>query len=205
MMKYSDDVIKSYCAALIGSSPMDAISYFGETTKPFVSSDDSRRFQESLLKRTGRDRPKAVFLGDLCASTDEAALKAYNIKYIVNLCDKCPNAFPGLQYLNIPAPSEEHDQSEHASLVILERIEEIITFIQKAQANDASVLIHSTRGASRAFFAAAAYLMKNQGWTIDDATAHIMAVRPSIEPSDFVLKNLMVYAASLPAKTDATQ
>jgi hypothetical protein len=200
MMKYSDNVIKSYCAALIGSSPMDAISYFGESSGPFASSDDSRLFQESLLKRTGRDRPKAVFLGDLCASTDEAALKGHNIKYIVNLCDKCPNSFPGLHYLSIPAPSEEHDQSEDASLLILEHIDEIIAFIQKAEEERSGVLIHSTRGASRAFFAAAAYLMKTNGWNVDQASAHIMAVRPSIEPSDYVLKNLMVYAASLSAK-----
>lgn len=196
-MKYSDDIINSHCESLIGSSSIDAISIVGETTRPFTSPDEAREFQQKAWGQSDGKMRQAIFLGDLCASTDEAVLKANKITHIVNLCDKCPNKFPKLQYYTLLVPSEEDGFPEEPSQMILDNMPSILRFIDDAVQRGGNVLIHSTRGASRAFLAVAAYLMKTHGWTIDEASAHLMSIRTSVEPSDAVMKRLVTFAASL--------
>jgi protein-tyrosine phosphatase len=197
MMKYSEQIIQSHCASLIGSSSLDAISILGEKMKPFVSTDDARDFQQLAWGKSDGKKRQAVYLGGLCASTDEAVLKANKITHIVNLCDKCPNKFPQLEYLTLLVPSEEDGYPDYPAYMIYENIDSILQFIEGALQKGENVLIHSTRGASRSFFVATAYLMKTHGWTIDQASTHIMSIRTSVEPSDAVLKYLVAFAASL--------
>jgi protein-tyrosine phosphatase len=198
MMKYSDDVINSYCGSLIGSSPMDAISIVGEAMIPFTNADEARSFQRLVWGQLDGKPRQAVFMGDLCAATDEALIKAHKITHIVNLCDKCPNKFPTLLYHNVLAMSEEHTSSGEAAALLYQEISPILQFIDNGTKNKGNILISSTRGASRSFFVAAAYLMHRHGWSLDQASAHIMSIRSSVEPSDAVLKYLVAFAAQAP-------
>lgn len=197
MMKYSDDIISTHCASLIGSSSIDAISIAGQTDRPVTSADEARLFQQKSWDSSDGKLPPVVFLGDLCASTDEAVLKANKITHIVNLCDRCPNKFPTLRYHNVLVPSEEDGLSDQPAQMILDNLASTLQFIDDAVQKGGNVLIHSTRGASRAFLVAGAYLMKTHGWSIDEASAHIMAIRSSVEPSDAMMKGLVSFAASI--------
>lgn len=196
-MKYTDDVISSYCGSLIGSSSIDAFSIVGEATGPFTSPDQAREFQQKAWSKSDGKAQQAIFLGDLCASTDEAVLKANRITHIVNMCDKCPNKFPKLRYFTLLVPSEEEGFPEEPSQMILDNMPSILRFIGDAVSEGGNVLIHSTRGASRSFFAAAAYLMKTHHWSAKEASLHLMSIRTSVEPTDAVKNSLQTFEVSL--------
>lgn len=199
MMKYSDEIIKAHCKPLLGSSMLDAVAIRRkEESMPVSSPSQARVF--SLSASTPRDgkKPQVVFLGDICASVDERLLKANGITHVVNLCEKCPSPFPSLRYLSLLIPSEEGGLINHPSQLIYENLNQIIDFINVAMEKEGgSVLIHSTRGASRGFLAAAAYLIKTYGWTVDQASTHIMNLRPAVEPSDAVVAKILQFAIEL--------
>lgn len=198
MMKYSDDIIDSYCGSLIGSSSIDAISIIGENLGPFTNSAESRDYQRLAWGKSNGKRRQVIFLGDLCAATDESIIKANKITHIVNVCDKCPNKFPTLIYHNVMAPSEEYSRSDDTAQLIYQQLPSILRFIDEAIQNKGNVLISSTRGASRSFFVAAAHLMQTKGWSLDQVSGHLMSIRASVEPSDAVLKYLVAFASQLP-------
>ena len=193
MMKYTDDVIQSYCKALIGGSSADVIAVANEAMKPASSGFDFQR--QAWLSQSENDK-QLIFLGDLCAANDEKVISANRITHIVNLCDKCPESFHGLSYLSILAPSEEDGDTTTPAQVIYDNLPRILQFINNAVKKEhGNVLIHSTRGTSRGFLVAAAYLMKEHHWNLDETTAHLMAVRASVEPSDMVIAKLIEFAA----------
>lgn len=194
MIKYNDDTIQSYCKALIGGSSADAIAIVNQSCEPASSSAD---FQRMAWVAQSTEQKNLVFLGDLCAANDEKVIGANGITHIVNLCDKCPESFGGIRYLSILAPSEEDGDTTTPAQVIYDNLPRILQFIDNAvQKEDGNVLIHSTRGASRGFLVAAAYLMKEQKWNLDQVTAHLMAVRASVEPSDMIIAKLIEFTAT---------
>lgn len=199
MMKYNDDVIKGFCASISGSSSIDTVLIEGND-QPVTSVEAAKAYQASLWSGAKLKKNKhAMFIGNLCSATNEAIIKANGVTHIVNLCDRCPSSKqPLIRQLNLLVPSEEQGDPTAAASVMLEHLDSITSFIDEGL-KTGNVLVYSTRGASRSFFAVAAYLVRNYGWSIDEATAHIMALRPSVEPSDEVVKALVTVAASLPA------
>lgn len=196
MLKYSDDVVKAFCASLSGSSAIDAVYVANRKSRLVTSSEEARAFQESTWsKYKTKKNQHILYIGNLCGATDEALIKGHGITHILNVCDRCPNKFPFLTYLSLLVPSEEYDHPEAASIFLSDHIDEMFDFIEDGL-KTGSVLIHSTRGASRAFFATAAYLMHRNHWNIDDVTVHIMSLRPSIEPTDHVMNALITFATT---------
>lgn len=194
MIKYTDEVIQSHCKALIGGSLMDAIAIVNQQFEPATSATE---FQRLAWNAQSMKRKNLVFLGDLCAANDEKVIRANGITHVVNLCDKCPESFYGLKYLSVLVPSEEDGDTTTSAQILYDNVHRILQFIDDAvKKEDGNVLIHSTRGVSRGFFIAAAYLMKEHHWNLDQATAHLMAVRPSVEPSDMVIAKLIEFAAT---------
>lgn len=65
---------------------------------------------------------------------------------------------------------------------IRENLDRVADLIDKARANDQPVLVYCGHGIRRGPLAAAWYLHRYEGLTLDEAFARIAAVRPGIEP-----------------------
>ena len=84
------------------------------------------------------------------------------------------------------ADSPETDLAAH--------FEASLAFIDAARASGGVVFVHCFAGRSRAVTVAAAWLIRAQGLSLDQALAHIRAVRPSAAPNSGFLKQLAAFA-----------
>lgn len=63
-----------------------------------------------------------------------------------------------------------------------------------------AVLVHCKMGVSRSASTVIAFLMKQQGWTLDEALNHVRERRPIVQPNEGFLKQLHTYSGILSAR-----
>lgn len=77
--------------------------------------------------------------------------------------------------------------------------EETYRFIERARLAGGAILVHCKMGVSRSASTVLAYLMKSQGWSLDEAFANLKARRPIVQPNEGFWSQLLVYEGMLRA------
>lgn len=107
-----------------------------------------------------------VYIGDICAATSEDILRKLNITHIINACERCPNAFLGISYLNMPLNEYGNEDSNDLLQFFVKSNRFIdITFVM----DKSRILISSWTGEARSSALWIAYLMKTQSLSYLDA------------------------------------
>eukprot|EP00611_Tribonema_gayanum_P030346 TRINITY_DN8408_c1_g2_i3.p3 TRINITY_DN8408_c1_g2~~TRINITY_DN8408_c1_g2_i3.p3 ORF type:complete len:223 (-),score=102.05 TRINITY_DN8408_c1_g2_i3:557-1225(-) len=130
--------------------------------------------------------------GVLC--TNEAAMKAEGIGYIINCTTHCPNLFPGqFRYLRLPvADAMDADIGAHFA--------EARAFIQRARRRGATCFVHCSAGMSRSATVVLSFLMAAQGMALVDALAFLRARRPQTAPNAGFMAQLLALERALFAR-----
>ncbi|KAL2088281.1 hypothetical protein ACEWY4_015180 [Coilia grayii] len=152
---------------------------------------------EMMVTMAQMDKPSRIldylYLGSEWNAANFEELQKNNIGYILNVTMEIDNFFPGsFTYMNIRVYDVE-------STDLLPHWKNTYTFINSARQSGQAVLVHCKMGVSRSASTVMAYLMKQQGWTMEEALAHVRERRPIVQPNDGFMQQLHTYSGILSA------
>lgn len=126
-----------------------------------------------------------LFIGSEEHASNLSQLKEHNISSVLNVAKGCRNYFEDdLEYFNLPVL----DICEEDISTIFQKSYD---FIEQVHLSGGKVLVHCNAGISRSATICAAYLMKRQGLTMDEALKTIKEKRNCISPNFGFLLKLM--------------
>ena len=119
-----------------------------------------------------------VFIGGEAESKDFAFLKGNRITHILSAGAEFDRAFPyhQLTYLLINA-------TQSPGFVFYKRFDEIARFVLEGSTNRNRILIHDNDGTNRAATCLLAYLLRADGYTLNEAIALVKVKRSDINPN----------------------
>ncbi|MCI4379612.1 hypothetical protein PGIGA_G00230180 [Pangasianodon gigas] len=152
---------------------------------------------EMMVTMAQMDKPSKIleylYLGSEWNAANFEELQKNNVGYILNVTMEIDNFFPeSFTYMNIRVYDVE-------STDLLSHWNNTYMFINEARKSGQSVLVHCKMGVSRSASTVIAFLMKQQGWTLEDALNHVRERRPIVQPNDGFLKQLHTYSGILSA------
>lgn len=115
-----------------------------------------------------------IWLGNLNSAYDQNFINQNKIKSIINVCDKIPNIFSLVQYVNYPLTDK--NACYHQLLDIFNQCAEII---HQSVVRNETILVHCKKGHHRSAAIVAYYLMKYQKMKLDYIIKLIKKNRPA--------------------------
>ncbi|XP_050983620.1 protein phosphatase Slingshot homolog 3 [Labeo rohita] len=152
---------------------------------------------EMMVTMAQMDKPSRIldylFLGSEWNAANFEELQKNNVGYILNVTMEIDNFFPeSFTYMNIRVYDVEATD-------LLSHWNNTYMFISEARKSGQAILVHCKMGVSRSASTVIAYLMKQQGWTLDHALNHVRERRPIVQPNEGFLKQLHTYSGILSA------
>ncbi|XP_053361310.1 protein phosphatase Slingshot homolog 3 isoform X1 [Clarias gariepinus] len=152
---------------------------------------------EMMVTMAQMDKPSKIldylYLGSEWNAANFEELQKNNVGYILNVTMEIDNFFPeSFTYMNIRVYDVE-------STDLLSHWNNTYMFISEARNTGQSVLVHCKMGVSRSASTVIAFLMKQQGWTLEEALNHVRERRPIVQPNDGFLRQLQTYSGILNA------
>ncbi|KAG7328792.1 hypothetical protein KOW79_006966 [Hemibagrus wyckioides] len=152
---------------------------------------------EMMVTMAQMDKPSKIldylYLGSEWNAANFEELQKNNVGYILNVTMEIDNFFPeSFTYMNIRVYDVE-------STDLLSHWNNTYMFINEARKSGQSVLVHCKMGVSRSASTVIAFLMKQQGWTLEEALNHVRERRPIVHPNDGFLRQLNTYSGILNA------
>ncbi|XP_041916813.1 protein phosphatase Slingshot homolog 3 [Alosa sapidissima] len=152
---------------------------------------------EMMVTMAQMDKPSKIldylYLGSEWNAANFEELQKNNIGYILNVTMEIDNFFPGsFTYMNIRVYDVE-------STDLLPHWKNTYTFINSARQSGQAVLVHCKMGVSRSASTVMAYLMKQQGLTLEEALSYVRECRPIVQPNDGFMQQLQTYSGILSA------
>ncbi|KAK3564609.1 hypothetical protein QTP86_023752, partial [Hemibagrus guttatus] len=152
---------------------------------------------EMMVTMAQMDKPSKIldylYLGSEWNAANFEELQKNNVGYILNVTMEIDNFFPeSFTYMNIRVYDVE-------STDLLAHWNNTYTFINEARKSGQSVLVHCKMGVSRSASTVIAFLMKQQGWTLEEALNHVRECRPIVHPNDGFFRQLNTYSGILNA------
>ncbi|TRY85511.1 hypothetical protein DNTS_011963 [Danionella cerebrum] len=153
---------------------------------------------EMMVTMAQMDKPSRIldylYLGSEWNAANFEELQKNNVGYILNVTMEIDNFFPeSFSYMNIRVYDVEATD-------LLSHWNSTYMFISEARKNGQAVLVHCKMGVSRSASTVVAFLMKQQGWTLDQSLNHVRERRPIVQPNDGFLKQLQTYSGILNAR-----
>ncbi|KAG0143225.1 hypothetical protein CROQUDRAFT_661551 [Cronartium quercuum f. sp. fusiforme G11] len=129
-----------------------------------------------------------LYIGDFTASQSLDLLRQSNIRNIVAAMKQSYLLHPGFELLRVPI-----DDTDRTN--ICEWFDVVGNWIQsRLDSEDGyGVLVHCAAGVSRSTTLVAAYLMKAQNLTAEEAVFYISSKRPQVQPTEFFIHQLEMY------------
>uniref|UniRef100_A0A914C4K5 protein-tyrosine-phosphatase n=1 Tax=Acrobeloides nanus TaxID=290746 RepID=A0A914C4K5_9BILA len=134
-----------------------------------------------------------LFLGNDETAKDKSQLEKYGIRYIINVTANLPNYFhddPRFHYLRIGVD----DTCSHN---LAQFFPDAIAFIEKARAENASILVHCWAGISRSVTVCLAYLMHATHKTLEEAFDILLKQNGAIAPNFHFMGQLTEFERTL--------
>ncbi|XP_060740666.1 protein phosphatase Slingshot homolog 3 isoform X2 [Tachysurus vachellii] len=152
---------------------------------------------EMMVTMAQMDKPSKIldylYLGSEWNAANFEELQKNNVGYILNVTMEIDNFFPeAFTYMNIRVYDVE-------STDLLSYWNNTYRFINEARKCGQSVLVHCKMGVSRSASTVIAFLMKQQGWTLEEALNHVRERRPIVHPNDGFFRQLHTYSGILSA------
>jgi hypothetical protein len=104
-------------------------------------------------------------------------------KAVVNVCSR---EDPYVVEANLNAPIFEGPDTEPT----LEWLTRVVDFIAAQRQAGRPVFVHCLQGRNRSGAAVTAYLMREHGWTRDEALAYLLSKRPVVHPNPTLMRLL---------------
>ncbi|KAF8819344.1 dual specificity phosphatase, catalytic domain-containing protein [Cardiosporidium cionae] len=152
-----------------------------------------------MFTRVDSDVFSWIFIGDREDAKNLSMIRAYNIKYVLNLTPKTgdggvPNFHhrdPNITYCRIPL-------QDNASEKLSSHFEDSWQFCEKSRVReDGNLLVHCNRGISRSVAMVCAYLMKYFGVEFNTILQRIQLSRPIARPNDSFMQQLQTFDKEL--------
>ncbi|KAL7863471.1 hypothetical protein SRHO_G00124550 [Serrasalmus rhombeus] len=152
---------------------------------------------EMMVTMAQMDKPSKIldylYLGSEWNAANFEELQKNNVGYILNVTMEIDNFFPeSFTYMNIRVYDVEATD-------LLSHWNNTYMFISEARKNGQAVLVHCKMGVSRSASTVIAFLMKQQGWSLDYALNHVRERRPIVQPNEGFLRQLQTYSGILSA------
>ncbi|XP_046705043.1 protein phosphatase Slingshot homolog 3 isoform X2 [Silurus meridionalis] len=152
---------------------------------------------EMMVTMAQMDKPSKIldylFLGSEWNAANFEELQKNNVGYILNVTMEIDNFFPeSFSYMNVRVYDVE-------STDLLPHWKNTYMFINEARKSGQSVLVHCKMGVSRSASTVIAFLMKQQGWTLEEALNHVRERRPIVQPNESFHRQLQTYSGILSA------
>ncbi|XP_060783205.1 protein phosphatase Slingshot homolog 3 [Neoarius graeffei] len=152
---------------------------------------------EMMVTMAQMDKPSRIldylYLGSEWNAANFEELQKNNVGYILNVTMEIDNFFPeSFTYMNVRVYDVD-------STDLLSHWKNTYTFLNEARKSGQSVLVHCKMGVSRSASTVIAYLMKQQGWTLEEGLNHVRERRPIVQPNDGFLRQLHTYSGILHA------
>ncbi|KAI4873801.1 hypothetical protein NFI96_008520 [Prochilodus magdalenae] len=152
---------------------------------------------EMMVTMAQMDKPSKIldylYLGSEWNAANFDELQKNNVGYILNVTMEIDNFFPeAFTYMNVRVYDVEATD-------LLSHWNSTYRFISEARKNGQAVLVHCKMGVSRSASTVIAFLMKQQGWTLDHALNHVRERRPIVQPNEGFLRQLQTYSGILNA------
>uniref|UniRef100_A0A8C1AUT2 protein-serine/threonine phosphatase n=1 Tax=Cyprinus carpio carpio TaxID=630221 RepID=A0A8C1AUT2_CYPCA len=160
---------------------------------------------EMMVTMAQMDKPSRIldylYLGSEWNAANFEELQKNNVGYILNVTKEIDNFFPeSYSYMNVRVYDVEATD-------LLSYWNNTYMFISKARCSTHThtVMVYLTpyeiyclcMGVSRSASTVIAYLMKQQGWTLDQALNHVRERRSIVQPNEGFLKQLHTYSGIL--------
>uniref|UniRef100_A0A8C1V403 protein-serine/threonine phosphatase n=1 Tax=Cyprinus carpio TaxID=7962 RepID=A0A8C1V403_CYPCA len=150
---------------------------------------------EMMVTMAQMDKPSRIldylYLGSEWNAANFEELQKNNVGYILNVTKEIDNFFPeSYSYMNVRVYDVEATD-------LLSYWNNTYMFISKARKSGQAILVHCKMGVSRSASTVIAYLMKQQGWTLDQALNHVRERRSIVQPNEGFLKQLHTYSGIL--------
>jgi dual specificity MAP kinase phosphatase len=141
-----------------------------------------------------------IIVGSERDASSKDCFDSFNIKFVLNVTNQCPNYFEGdsdmkIKYFRIPA-------QDNGKMRLLDYFEVANQFIAEARSSKSSVLIHCVAGISRSVTVTIAYLMKQYNMPLQKAYDHVKRRRPAISPNLNFMGQLLEYERMLDLGND---
>jgi len=128
-----------------------------------------------------------LFLGSYFAAKDITALKKYGITHIVSMPIGIKLHYKhDFTYLRF----KTYDANEQDLISYFDLVADFIDIVIK---NNGTVLVHCMKGKSRSATMVAAYMIRSQGLSVENAVNIIQSKRPIAKPNDGFLAQLKEY------------
>ncbi|KAM3852090.1 protein phosphatase Slingshot homolog 3 isoform 5-T5 [Vipera latastei] len=152
---------------------------------------------EMLLIMAQMDWPSKIFdylyLGSEWNAANLEELQKNRVSHILNVTREIDNFFPEhFTYMNVRIYDEEASQ-------LLPYWKETHSFISDVRTQGSRVLVHCKMGVSRSGSTVVAYAMKEYGWSLERALAHVRERRPIVHPNPGFMRQLELYQGMLDA------
>ncbi|CAL1531731.1 unnamed protein product [Lymnaea stagnalis] len=136
-----------------------------------------------------------LIMGSQDVAHDLDTLKQYGVTHILNVASGVENMFPDqFKYQT----QEFRDLPEFP---IVKGFQQAIDFIDEGRKSNGCVLVHCNAGISRSASIVMAYLIKNEGMTVNEAFSLLRSKRPTTCPNPGFMIQLHNYHESLHPKT----
>jgi hypothetical protein len=172
MSYYNYENIEHYGMYLCGK----VLSY----TQPLINTYTKPKFEINEVYNN-------VFIGDFASACNYEELQKCGITHIVTVIVGVGKMYPHLFTYHVI------DICDRTYTNIKLHFDNCSDFIDSAIKSEGKVLIHCQKGVSRSATIVAAYLIKKQNFTTDDALAKIKSVRDCINPNDGFIEQLREY------------
>jgi dual specificity MAP kinase phosphatase len=111
-----------------------------------------------------------LYLGCHKDAKDWDIIQSHNIKYVMNVTDKCESRFEEhVKFLRLPV----RDAGDENILIYFDRA---IAFIEEARCLGSGVLVHCFAGISRSATIAIAYIMKHKKWSLNESYKSVLTL-----------------------------
>ncbi|XP_051944945.1 protein phosphatase Slingshot homolog 3-like isoform X2 [Xyrauchen texanus] len=152
---------------------------------------------EMMVTMAQMDKPSRIldylYLGSEWNAANFEELQKNNVGYILNVTMEIDNFFPqSFTYMNIRVYDVD-------STDLLSHWNNTYMFINEARKSGQAVLVHCKMGVSRSASTVIAFVMKQQGWTLEQALNHVRERRHIVQPNEGFLKQLQTYSGILSA------
>ncbi|XP_069771286.1 protein phosphatase Slingshot homolog 3-like [Narcine bancroftii] len=146
---------------------------------------------EILLVVAQMDQPSQIFdflyLGSEWNAANFEELVENGIGYILNVTREIDNFFPGrFCYMNVRVYDKETTN-------LLPHWDHTYRFIAKARAEGSRCLVHCKMGVSRSASTVMAFVMKDRGWSLNQAMDYVRERRPGVKPNAGFVNQLQTY------------
>jgi protein-tyrosine phosphatase len=154
-----------------------------------------RSFWNGDSYTTANEIIPGLWVGSICAASDEQFLQTNNIGLVVSMAQEWPISghMSGVNFIHVPGLGDSNDEDQELVRSSFETASSLITEYMKRTSSEKSVLIYCNMGISRSVSAAIYHLMATRTGSFDDYLKLVQSKRQVARPNSLYAMILSEY------------